>query len=236
MKVLKQEEIDEFQSFVYKGGVKGALQGTALALPAAWLLNNKSQYYRKLPLQIKALSVMMVVVPVAVTQAERQTFIYMEEQWKKRPGYIDPHANDVEVKPVSTLDWIEGHKWSLVGAGWVGSMGAAFGIIARNPYQTGAQKVRMHFGCRFTYPLLTIALQCLAKIVQARIWAQGLTIGIIMAAAGLTAFRGKDSIEVHTHEKFGSGDHSWRQQIPELAREDHMRKVPLQKETVTTSS
>ncbi|KAG9013199.1 hypothetical protein FRB94_003269 [Tulasnella sp. JGI-2019a] len=213
MKVLKQEEIDEFQSFVYKGGVKGALQGTALALPAAWLLNNKSQYYRKLPLQIKALSVMMVVVPVAVTQAERQTFIYMEEQWKKRPGYIDPHANDVEVKPVSTLDWIEGHKWSLVGAGWVGSMGAAFGIIARNPYQTGAQ-----------------------KIVQARIWAQGLTIGIIMAAAGLTAFRGKDSIEVHTHEKFGSGDHSWRQQIPELAREDHMRKVPLQKETVTTSS
>ncbi|KAG8857459.1 hypothetical protein FRB96_005759 [Tulasnella sp. 330] len=210
MKVLKQEEIDEFQNSVYKSGFKGALQGAALALPGAWLLNRNSQYYRKLPLQIKGLSIMMVIIPVAVTQAERQTFVYMEEQWKKRPGYIDPHANDADAKPVSTLDWIEGHKWSIVGAGWVGSMTAAFGIIARNPYQTGAQ-----------------------KIVQARIWAQGLTIGIIMAAAGLTAFRGKDSVEVHTHEKFGQGDHSWRQQIPELAREDARKRIPVQ--PVTTS-
>jgi len=211
MKVLTQEEINDFESSVYKSGFKGALQGTAVAIPGAWLLNRQSQYYRRLPLQIKGLSVMMVIVPWAFTQAERETTIFMEEQWKKRPGYV-PHANEVEAKPVSTLDWIEGHKWSIVGAGWAGSMAAAFSIIARDPYQTGAQ-----------------------KIVQARIWAQGLTIGIIMAAAGLTAFRGKDSIEVHTHEKFGQGDHSWRQQIPELAREDAIKRVQLQ-EGVTTSA
>lgn len=65
---------------------------------------------------------MMVIIPFAVTQAERQSLAYMEDQWKKRPGYVDLHANDPEAKPVSTLDWVEGHKWSIVGASWVGSM------------------------------------------------------------------------------------------------------------------
>lgn len=94
--------------------------------------------------------------------------------------------------------------------------------------------------------------------MQARIWAQGLTVGIIMAAAGthlltlhaqtsspltthypplfvgLTQLRGSDSVEVQADHV----DHSWRTQVPELRREDAMafHKAEQARQGVTTSA
>jgi len=78
------------------------------------------------------------------------------------------------------------HEYGLIGGAWALSMVGAFSIIMRNPYQTLPQKV-----------------------VQARMWAQGLTIGIIIAAGALTHSR-------HVRETDDVGrrhlppDHSWR--------------------------
>lgn len=57
-------------------------------------------------------------------------------------------------------DWAARHQWTLVLGGWATAMATSFSIISRNPYQTTPQKV-----------------------VQARLWAQGLTLGVVLASA-----------------------------------------------------
>ncbi|KAG9011816.1 hypothetical protein FRB94_007542 [Tulasnella sp. JGI-2019a] len=218
MKVLTSEELEGFNKTVLKGGLKGAAYGLGVSLPAAFILNRRWHYYRALPPNLKALSIIMVAVPWSVIEAERQSLRFEHDQWKTRAGYVDPHLNEERAQEMralrgtksETLDWIESHKWGIVGASWAGSMGAAFGIIMRDPFQTTAQKV-----------------------VQARIWAQGLTIGLIMAAAGLTQLRGNDSVERQIHHV----DHSWRMQVPELRREDMLAFQQAEADQrVTTSS
>ncbi|KAG8863793.1 hypothetical protein FRB96_007630 [Tulasnella sp. 330] len=219
MKVLTPEELKEHNDVVLKGGAKGAAYGLGVSLPGAYILNQRWHYYRALPPNLKALSIVMVAVPWSVIEAERQSTWFEREQWKKRAGYVDPYLNEERAHELrmsrgtksSTLDWIESHKWGIVGASWAGSLATAFGVIMRDPLQTTAQKV-----------------------VQARIWAQGLTVGIIMAAAGLTQLRGSDSVEMQA----GHIDHSWRTQVPELRREDAIafRKAEQAQKGVTTTA
>ena len=65
------------------------------------------------------------------------------------------------------MDWFRENRYGIVGGSWVASMGIALGIVGRNPYLTGAQ-----------------------KLVQARVYAQGLTVAVLIATA---AFEISDS-------------------------------------------
>jgi sugar phosphate permease len=61
------------------------------------------------------------------------------------------------------VEWAARHEYGFILGTWAVSMGVAGAIIARDRYQTVPQKV-----------------------VQARMWAQGLTIGVLIAAGALT--------------------------------------------------
>lgn len=61
-------------------------------------------------------------------------------------------------------DWASDNRYSLVFGSWVLSMGTALGLVGRNPYLSGAQ-----------------------KLVQARVYAQGLTVAIVIASLALEA-------------------------------------------------
>ena len=58
------------------------------------------------------------------------------------------------------LAWGKENRYPIVGASWVVSMGLAFAIVGRSPYLTTSQ-----------------------KIVQARVYAQGLTLAVLIASA-----------------------------------------------------
>ena len=51
-------------------------------------------------------------------------------------------------------------RYKIVGGSWVASMGIALGLVGRNPYLSTAQ-----------------------KLVQARVYAQGLTVAVLIATA-----------------------------------------------------
>ena len=72
-------------------------------------------------------------------------------------------------KPTSKriMDFASENRYSIVFGSWVASMGAALGIVGRNPYLTGQQ-----------------------KLVQARVYAQGLTMAVVIASLAL---EGNDS-------------------------------------------
>lgn len=57
-------------------------------------------------------------------------------------------------------DWGRENRYPIVGASWVASMAIALGIVGRSPYLTTAQ-----------------------KLVQARVYAQGLTVAVLIATA-----------------------------------------------------
>lgn len=63
-------------------------------------------------------------------------------------------------------DWGSENRYSIVFGSWVASMGTAFAIVGRNPYLSGQQ-----------------------KLVQARVYAQGLTLAVVIASL---AFEAKD--------------------------------------------
>ena len=64
------------------------------------------------------------------------------------------------------MEWAGENRYSLVFGSWVASMGAALGIVGRDPYMTAQQ-----------------------KLVQARVWAQGFTLAAVVLSL---AFEGGD--------------------------------------------
>ncbi|KAH9938295.1 uncharacterized protein B0H18DRAFT_966476 [Fomitopsis serialis] len=77
-----------------------------------------------------------------------------------------------------------------------GLIGGAFGWIMRDKYQTMPQ-----------------------KIVQARMWAQGLTIGILIAAGALTHARRQQAVDEHGLRHI-EPDHSWRDIVEQTSEAD----------------
>ena len=59
-------------------------------------------------------------------------------------------------------EWVSEQRYPIVFGSWVASMGIAFGLVNRNQFLTGAQ-----------------------KLVQARVYAQGLTLAVLLASFGL---------------------------------------------------
>lgn len=66
-----------------------------------------------------------------------------------------------------TMKWLGDNRYSIVAGSWVASISAALAIVGRNPYLTGQQ-----------------------KLVQARVYAQGLTLAVVIISL---AFETSDS-------------------------------------------
>ncbi|EED81271.1 predicted protein [Postia placenta Mad-698-R] len=90
------------------------------------------------------------------------------------------------------------HEYGFIGGAWAATMVGAFGYIMRNPYQTLPQKV-----------------------VQARMWAQGLTIGVLIAAGALTHARKAKEVDEFGHRHI-EPDHSWRDIVAQ--EEKHLKE------------
>ncbi|KAJ7624192.1 hypothetical protein B0H17DRAFT_908502, partial [Mycena rosella] len=125
---------------------------------------------QQLPPSLKVLGILVIAAPTLSIQAECRG--------KSRSGAGGNGVRVLEAQHRQELtrwesmsasgkivDWASRHEYSIVG-GWVLSLTLTSGIISRNKRQTTAQKV-----------------------VQACMWAQDLTIGIILTVAGLKTNR-----------------------------------------------
>jgi hypothetical protein len=87
-----------------------------------------------------------------------------------------------------SIDWVLRYRWHLFVAGWATSMGVAWMILRRNKTQTFAQ-----------------------KIVQARVYAQGIALAGLLGAAGLSHMQDPD----HGARRY-TADHSWQRSVSSL--------------------
>ncbi|KAF5393049.1 hypothetical protein D9757_001183 [Collybiopsis confluens] len=138
----------------------------------------------------------ILIAPLLSIQAERRALEYDESQWtgggveilNERERQVQEKWDNMSNKE-KMIDWASRRQYSIIMASWALSLGAAGAIISRDKYQTPAQKV-----------------------VQARMWAQGLTIGILIAAGALNHLQQKDAVDKHV-------DHSWQDVLAQQERE-----------------
>ncbi|KAH8105981.1 hypothetical protein BXZ70DRAFT_1004272 [Cristinia sonorae] len=187
MKITTQEQRDGQMRATVIGGAQGFVGGLAVAGPASYLLNKRWAYYRSLPPSLKALGIIIVVVPSFVISAERAGLRYEREQWQVPwTGVGKTELDSVAARQQAkweSMAWGERikdvaarHQYGLIGGGWAASM-----------------------------------------VVQARMWAQGLTIGVMIAAGALThAHRAKAQEEGAVRHL--EADHSWRDIVAEEER------------------
>ncbi|KAF9645997.1 hypothetical protein BDM02DRAFT_3189190 [Thelephora ganbajun] len=197
MKIVTQEDLEKHQAATFRGAVEGIATGLAISLPGSWLLHKRVPFYRTLPIQLKALGVILVVGPCYAIQAERRGVQYDMSTWKGAGKDLLDEEEYAEQKRWESLstnekigDWAFKHQYSVISGSWAASMGLAAAIIMKDRNQTTSQ-----------------------KIVQARMWAQGLTIGVLIAAGILTH---KARSEAAAHRPV---DHSWSQIIEDQQRE-----------------
>lgn len=83
-------------------------------------------------------------------------------QYKDRASQDMAAAKAQETSMQKIKDWGRENRYPIITTSWLASMGIALGLVGKNPYLTKAQ-----------------------KLVQARVYAQFLTLGILIATAAL---------------------------------------------------
>lgn len=171
--------------------------GIAGALPTAYILNRSWQPFRNLTLPLKAFFVTAVTLSSGVIAADKAGIAF------ERGGYSDQGARtekkllsreEQQWAQLSTADkaltWTKENKFSVVAASWVASLGGSFAYIQYQP------------------------LSFAQKLVQARVYAQGLTLMSLVGMAAITSIpsAGDKIIEEHNH----ASEHSWRDMIRQM--------------------
>ncbi|KAH9977732.1 hypothetical protein BGW80DRAFT_1283924 [Lactifluus volemus] len=201
---ITQEELKAFDRATVRGSIEGVVAGLAISLPASFAAQRYWPAYRTLPLPLKALGVVLVVGPTWAIQTERRGVEFDEEyNWKGVSRQLLDNAKAREAYEWDNLSskekfskWISRHQYKVILGSWAAGMAVAGTIIMRNRHQSTSQKV-----------------------VQARMWAQGLTIGVLLATGILThSQRG----EAAKHRVI---DESWRELLEAEAREAESRKI-----------
>ncbi|KAL5508457.1 RCF2_1 [Sanghuangporus vaninii] len=198
MKLVSEEDIKNYEKSTVRGMVEGFIGGTIASSAGFYMLHRRSRYYRSLPLTIKALGFVMVIAPAVAAQAERRGLQYdMEHNWESA-GKREMDREEAEalerwnsLTPMQKVgDWALRYRWHLFLAGWATTMGASWMILRRNKTQTFAQ-----------------------KIVQARVYAQGIALAGLLGGAALAQMQPP---EVRKEQR---ADHSWARLLEQQAQE-----------------
>ncbi|KAI9001417.1 hypothetical protein BD414DRAFT_474561 [Trametes punicea] len=210
MKLVTKEEQDAQQRATIIGGIKGFTGGLAFALPASYILHRRWPYYRALPPSLKALGVVIVAVPAFVISAEHAGQRFEEEHWTGA-GKAELDAVQARQKArwenmttsQKITDFAKRHEYGIILGSWATALIGSFTYIMRDPYQSVPQ-----------------------KLVQARMWAQGLTIGILIAAGVLTHTQRARKYEEEEDPRFHhtEADHSWRDILEQEEKERALAK------------
>ena len=112
--------------------------------------------------------------------------------------------------------WVARHQYQVILGSWATSMAIAGTIIMRDRYALSLCGASPPPSPSFPFSRHQSTSQ---KIVQARMWAQGLTIGILIAAGIVTHSERTNAAKHH------AVDHSWRELLEAEAKEAESRKI-----------
>ncbi|RGB34188.1 hypothetical protein C1646_760845 [Rhizophagus diaphanus] len=162
MKILTEQEKQEHYNATIKGGIKGAGIGLGVTLGLSLIAQRYSPTFRKLTLPIKAFLVSSGTSAASIILGERAGL----EHERKKYGYYEPEKQISLQEKTSlqkTKDVISENRYSIATSAWALSIAGSLAYTYNNKYLSLSQKV-----------------------VQARMYAQALTIVLIAAAASIS--------------------------------------------------
>ncbi|KAL2015704.1 hypothetical protein VTK56DRAFT_5005 [Thermocarpiscus australiensis] len=166
MKVISKEEEQEHYGQVLRGGLIGGSAGLALGLAGVVGASRRYPAFRSLTLPFRAFLVSSAGTFGAIVLAERYSINYQRSH-DSMSNYLEAAHRAAEearraeeTRRQRLMDWGRENRYTIVFASWVAAMGIALALVGRNKYLTTSQ-----------------------KLVQARMYAQGLTLAVLIATA-----------------------------------------------------
>ncbi|KAJ5097327.1 hypothetical protein N7456_008048 [Penicillium angulare] len=166
MKLLTKEEEDAHYRSVVKGGSVGGVLGLIGGAAGVLLASRRFHTIRNLTTPMKAFLVTSSGTFVGIIAADHasrdfETSRNAEKLWyENREERLRSEESRGLTISERVVAFARREKYKIVGATWIASMVGSFVLVGRNPYLSGQQ-----------------------KIVQARVYAQGLTLGVLCASA-----------------------------------------------------
>nr|CAD27304.1 hypothetical protein [Aspergillus fumigatus]CAE47952.1 hypothetical protein, conserved [Aspergillus fumigatus] len=201
MKILSKEEEDAHYREVLKGGTVGGIVGLIGGFAGVVAASKRYATIRNLTLPMKSFLVTSSGTFFGIIAADHASRSFEASRNAERQWYEsrEERLRQEELAGMSFIDrtmaFARREKYKIVGATWVASMIGSFAMVSRNPYLTGSQ-----------------------KIVQARVYAQGLTLAVLVASA---------AFEISDQRK-GKGGDLWKDMV--AAEEERLKQKhqPLQ--------
>ncbi|KAI2603803.1 uncharacterized protein GGS25DRAFT_435040 [Hypoxylon fragiforme] len=165
MKVISKEEEKAHYSQVLRGGLIGGSLGLGLGLGSVLLGSRRYPAFRSLTVPFRAFLVTSTGTFGAIINAERYS-----NEFHRRNNPMNFYVDDAQrtqelIRQQETpwdrfTTWGRENRYSIVFVSWVAAMAVSLGIVGRNRYLSSSQ-----------------------KLVQARVYAQGLTLAVLIASA-----------------------------------------------------
>ncbi|OAQ66960.1 Hypoxia induced protein, domain-containing protein [Pochonia chlamydosporia 170] len=164
MKVVSKEEEKAHYNVVVKGGLYGGTAGLALGMGGVLLASRRYPAFRQLTLPFRAFLITSTATFGAIVNAERFSTNFQRAN-DPSYGYKDASQRAIQVARENEsayqrfMEWGKQNRYSIVFASWLASMAVALAIVGRAPMSTSQ------------------------KLVQARVYAQGLTLAVLVVSA-----------------------------------------------------
>ena len=203
MKITNQREVEEYSKALMYGGLKGVAIGAVGSLGAFFYLRRRlgsALTGAKSSGLVKNLIYISPPVFAGITYAEVESRKFEARQREKQYS-MDPVLEKSGDPATESWDRIVNffgeHKYKFVVGGWAASMAGSFYLVNRNKYMTKAQKV-----------------------VQARVYAQGLTVALLLATV-LLSVEPKKSKEEQIASAKEEAAKSWERDIQYVEQSNH---------------
>lgn len=165
MKVISKEEEDAHYNVVLKGGLVGGSVGLALGLAGVIGASRRYPAFRSLTIPFRSFLVSSAGTFGAIVTAERYSVNFQRardpmNQYLDESQRVAEEVRKAESAPKKLMEWGRENRYSIVFTSWIAAMGIAMAVVGRSKYLSTSQ-----------------------KIVQARVYAQGLTLAVLIATA-----------------------------------------------------
>lgn len=239
MKVLTKEEEAKHYSATVKGGITGGLIGLGVGSTAVLAASRRFHAFRALTVPFRVFLAASTGTFVAVISADRASNAYDIEHTPEKKQYLErQHEKEEQIKSETTSlqrakTWAEENRYPIIFGFWLASMAGSFAMVNRNPYLTGSQ-----------------------KLVQARMYAQGSTLAVLMASFAFETADAKNGkgrwetikildpndpthkhmIEKRIHHERYAGEDQWREMVEAEEAKINARKEAAKAEQHETES
>ena len=194
MKLVTKEEIEAQQNATLAGGAKGFLAGSLMSLG---IYAAAPRYYPrllKLPYSIKtAVAVIPIaVVTTVVAELASNNFdnqMYASDYTQKKT--LEEHRRWSQLSTADkTIEVLNGNKYKIIVGLWAGSMWGSWAYVNRDKLLTKTQ-----------------------KFVIARMYAQFLTVGLLLGSIGLSMWEENRAKKNHTEKVVISDDDAFLKEV-----------------------